>query len=115
MTISSMMPQDRLVVDRLSQHEGAVQDDGGERGREDLEVDVGRDLAALLGSLVDLAGLAELDREEALVEGVGELHVVLQRGDDAGHDGQRALVADAAVVARDRHQVAAQRAGVDRR
>ena len=43
-------------VGLLAEQEHAVQDDPGEGGGEQVEVDVGADLAALAGALVDRCG-----------------------------------------------------------
>ena len=42
---------DGVVVGDEAEHEGAVEQDPGERGRDDVDVDVGGDLATLDGAL----------------------------------------------------------------
>ena len=103
---------DDRVVGGEAHHEGAVQQDPGQRRADHLEVDVVPDLAAGLGPLVDLGRDGELRRDEALAELRGELGVAGERGDD-GTEGTGARVAGRPLgSAEGGEQVAAQGAGV---
>ena len=61
---------DGLVVGDETHHERAVEEDAREGGGDDVDVDVGRDLAPVDRPLVDVARDLDLRRDEGLPEGV---------------------------------------------
>ena len=102
-----------LLVGGLPEHEAAVQDDPGQGRGEQVEIEVGGDLAAGTGPLEDPAGDVDLGLDHAGAELLGELRVVVQRGDHRGHQLRRAGVGEPAVAAGHLHEVVAEVAGVD--
>ena len=105
-------PGDGVVVGLEAHHEGAVQEDPGQRGADDLEVEVVVDLAALDRAVVDGAGDLDLGGDELLAEDRRELGVGHQGGDHGAEGVRRGALGDAVRAAEGGHQVTAQRAGV---
>src|SRR4051794_31165037 len=102
-------PGDELASGLLAAQEDAVQDDAGQHVEDQVEVDVGAQLAAGTGPLEQLARRPQPGPQERLLEGSGEVGVVVQGGDQGGHQLDRQLVEQAARATGGREQVAAQR------
>ena len=68
----------------------------GEGRREQGDVDVRSDLAAIPGPVEDHARRGDLGGDEVAAVDLGELLVACHRGDDGGEDGEPAGVAEAA-------------------
>ena len=106
-------PGDASSVGVLAEDEEAVQDDAGEGRREQVDVDVGADLAALPGPLEDRAGDAAIlgprtSRRKASANSASRLIAVSTLANVA----TALLVGEAAEAAGRRDEVAAQAAGV---
>jgi hypothetical protein len=86
-----------VVVRGQPEDEAAVQDDGGQGGRQQVDVDLGGDLAPGASPVEDHPGRLGLGPDHARAELRGEVRVVVQGGDDPGHHLRRPLVAQAAV------------------
>ena len=107
-------PDDQGCVGQLAEDVDTVQHDAGERGSDQVEVEIGSHVAALAGPVEDLAGDGELGADHLAAEGRTELLVPGECRDHARERRHRRLVGEAAGTAVELDEVATQGAGVGR-